>query len=92
MATLTATQARKQFFGLQTLLFEDHVPVEIQFKKGNAVLLGKDDYENLLEHLYILSDSEVVSRMKNIDHEPRNEYISLEALQYELEHRNSQTG
>jgi antitoxin YefM len=54
MSAITATEARKNFFPLVEQVNEDHTPVEIVSKHGNAVLISKDDYDAMVETSYLL--------------------------------------
>lgn len=55
MITTTVTNFRKNLFGTieQTIKFNE--PVNISTKSGNAVLISEDDYNGLMETLYLLS-------------------------------------
>lgn len=55
MTAITATDARKALFPLIEQVNEDHTPVEIVSKRGNAVLISKDDYDAMVETAYLLS-------------------------------------
>ena len=54
MSAITATEARKNLFPLVEQVNEDHTPVEIVSKRGNAVLMSKDDYDAMLETSYLM--------------------------------------
>ena len=53
--TLTATEARRQFYQLLRKSVKGHVPVKVTSKNGDAVILSEEDYEGLLETLELLS-------------------------------------
>ena len=53
--TITATEARQQFYQLLRKSVKGHVPVKITSKDGDAVILSEQDYEGLLETLELLS-------------------------------------
>lgn len=55
MSAITATDARKALFPLIEQVNEDHTPIEIVSKKGNAILISKDDYDAMVETAYLLS-------------------------------------
>lgn len=42
--TITASEARRKLFPLIEQVNEDHVPVEITSKRGNAILIAADEY------------------------------------------------
>ncbi len=52
--SITATEARKNLFPLIAKVNEDHVPVEITSRHGDAVLIARSDYDALEETAYLL--------------------------------------
>ncbi len=55
MTTVTATEARKQLYKLIDDVAESHEPVQITGKRGNAVLVGEDDWRAVQETLHLVS-------------------------------------
>jgi antitoxin YefM len=55
MTTVTATEARKQLYKLLDDVSDTHEPVQITGKRGNAVLVGEDDWRAVQETLYLVS-------------------------------------
>lgn len=55
MTTITATEARKHLYKLIDDVTESHEPVQITGKRGNAVLVGEDDWRAVQETLHLLS-------------------------------------
>lgn len=55
MKTLTATDARKQFFSLIDDVAESHEPIQIAGKRNSAVLVSEDDWRAIQETLYLES-------------------------------------
>ena len=51
---VTASEARKTLFPLIEQVNDDHVPVEITSKRGNAVLMSLEDYQALQETAHLL--------------------------------------
>ncbi len=51
---ITATEARKNLFPLLEQVNNDRVPVEIMSRRGDAVLMAKQDYEELEEIAHLL--------------------------------------
>ncbi len=79
MQTLTATDARKNFFSLLKETLQNHGSTKIQSRTGTAVLLSEQDYEELVETAELsmipgLKDS-LDEADKNIK---KNEVYSLE--------------
>lgn len=55
MSSLPASRARADFFRLLDRVAEDHEPVTITGKRGNAVLVAEDDWRAIQETLFLLS-------------------------------------
>jgi len=55
MATVTATEARKDLYRLVDQVQKTHEPIQITGKRGNAVLLGEDDWRAVQETLFLVS-------------------------------------
>lgn len=53
----TATEARKQLYGLVDRVQETHEPVWITGKRGSAVLVSEEDWRAVQETLYLVSIS-----------------------------------
>lgn len=51
---ITASEARRDLFGLIEQVNLDHTEVEIMSKRGSAVLMSKDEYDSLVETSYLL--------------------------------------
>jgi len=52
--SMTASEARKNLFPLIEQVNNDHQPVEITSKRGDAVLMSRADYDALEETAYLL--------------------------------------
>ena len=63
MSAITATDARKNLFGLIQQVNDDHAPVEVVSKHGNAVLISKDDYDAMTETAYLLRNATGAQRL-----------------------------
>ena len=53
-AAISASEARKTMFPLIERVNEDHTPIEIVSKRGNAVLVSKEDWDSIVETNYLL--------------------------------------
>ena len=75
MAAITATEARKTFFGLIQQVNDDRSPVEVVSKHGNAVIMSKDDYDALTETAYLLRSSANAKRLiESVERARRGEF------------------
>ena len=55
MTSITATDARRQLHKLVDQVQESHEPIHITGKRGNAVLVGEDDWSAVQETLILVS-------------------------------------
>jgi antitoxin YefM len=53
--SVTATNARKEFFELIRRALRMREPVRIHHREGDLVLLAEEDYDSLIETLELLS-------------------------------------
>ena len=81
MAAITATEARKGLFGLIQRVNEDHAPVEVVSKHGNAVIMSKDDYDAITETVYLLRNPANAERLLDaIERARRGEFEQHDLL------------
>lgn len=74
MESLSASEARANLFGLVEQVNADHRPRQITSRKGDAVLLSRQDWESLQETLYLQSIPDFVESVKAAETE--NEWVS----------------
>lgn len=60
---ITASEARRDLFGLIERVNLDRTEVEIMSKRGSAVLMSKDEYDSLVETSYLLRSPKNASRL-----------------------------
>mgnify|MGYP001557608321 CR=1 FL=1 len=79
MITAKVSDYRSHLSTFHKKVISDHDPLLISGKDGNVVILPEDDYENLIETIYILRDK---LTMKSLDDTRRkvanNEFIGHE--------------
>lgn len=63
MTAISATDARKTLFPLIQQVNDDHTPVEIVSKHGNAVLVSKEDWDSMEETAYLLRSPANAARL-----------------------------
>ncbi|MEV6755879.1 type II toxin-antitoxin system prevent-host-death family antitoxin [Streptomyces sp. NPDC051214] len=51
---MSASEARKDLFPLIKRVNDDHTPVRISSKNGDAVLMSSEDYDSWQETVYLL--------------------------------------
>ncbi len=55
MTSVSATEARKRLYALIDEVGQSHEPVQINGKRGNAVLLSEEDWRAIQETLHLVS-------------------------------------
>ena len=55
MASINVTEARANLFSLVKRAGEDHEPILITGKHGNAILVAEDDWKAIQETLFLVS-------------------------------------
>lgn len=81
MSAITASDARRNLFGLIQQVNEDHASVEVVSKHGNAVLLSKSDYDALTETAYLLRNAKGAQRLlAALERARRGEFEAHELL------------
>ena len=82
MTAISASEARRNLFGLIARVNADHVPVEVVSKHGNAVLIAKDDYDAMVETAYLLRNAKGAQRLlASLERAQRGEFAAHELLE-----------
>jgi prevent-host-death family protein len=55
MTSMTATQARADFYRLLDQAAESHEPIQITGKRSNAILVSEEDWRSIQETLFLVS-------------------------------------
>lgn len=73
MSIKPATEARANLYRLIDEVRASHEPIIITGKRGNAVLVGEDDWRSIQETLYLSSMPGMVESIKAAAAEPLDE-------------------
>lgn len=73
MATTNVTELRKNLFSTVDSVIKFNEPVQVTTKNGNAILLSEEDYNALLETVYLMSQPGLVSKIKEGEKERTSE-------------------
>ena len=73
MATTNVTELRKNLFSTVDSVIKFNEPVQVTTKNGNAILLSEEDYNALLETVYLMSPPGLVSKIKEGEKERASE-------------------
>lgn len=73
MYNTNVTNARANLYNLVNMAIDNSEIININTKSGNALLIGEDDYNSLVETLYIMQDGKTMEVIKeareNLDNE-----------------------
>ena len=81
MTTMTATDARREFFDVVKGATDKHQVYRIHHRRGSVVLMAEEDYESLLETMELLSTPGFRKSLKrSVAQMHRGETISFEEV------------
>lgn len=78
METTNVTELRKNIFSTIDAVIKYNEPVRVTTKNGNVVLLSEEDYNALLETVYLMSQPGLVSKIKEGEKEKVTEMSKLD--------------
>lgn len=76
MTNTNITNFRKNIYEMINNTIEYNEPINISTKNGNAIVLSEEDYNNLIETLYISSIPNLKQDIINGMNEPDDEFLS----------------
>ncbi len=82
MTNINVTNFRKDIYTLleQTINFNE--PINISTKNGNAVVLSEEDYNSLMETVYIMSVPGLKDEILKRANDEENEFVSEEEVEW----------
>ncbi len=63
MQTAKVSDYRSSLAKYHQRVMEDHDPLRVASRSGDVVILAADDYENLMETIYVLKDEATMSSL-----------------------------
>ena len=81
MTTMTATDARREFFDVVKGATDKHQIYRIHHRRGSVVLLAEDDYDSMIETMELLSTRGFrQSLKKSVEQMRKRETVSFEEV------------
>jgi PHD/YefM family antitoxin component YafN of YafNO toxin-antitoxin module len=74
---MDVTQARKELFGVMDFVLRGGRATTTS-EKGNAVLLGEEEWNGLVETLYVLSDPDTLPAVREARATPTSELETMD--------------
>ena len=82
MLNINITNFRKNIFAILEQTIKYNEPVNISTKAGNAVIISEEDYNGLMETLYLSSVPTMKERIIDGLHTPLEECLSENEVQW----------
>lgn len=82
MTNINITNFRKNIYSIIDQIIKYNEPVNICTKNGNAVIISEEDYNNLMETLYIESVPGLKEDLIKAMNEPITEYIDEDEVKW----------
>ena len=82
MITFSVTNFRKNIYNILSQTIKFNEPVNINTKDGNAVILSEEDYNGLLETLYLSNMPEVKKSIVEGLNIPSDECVSEDEVEW----------
>ena len=73
MTTINATEARADLYNVINAALDE--PIRITSKRGTVVMLSEEEWENILETLYILGVPGLAEEIKENRKLPESEFV-----------------
>ncbi len=82
MYNTNVTNARANLYNLINMAIDNNEVININTKNGNAVLISEEDYNSLIETLYLSSDPEYKKSLINGKNTPLEECVDEEEIEW----------
>lgn len=82
MLNTTITNFRKDIFKLLEQTIRYNEPVNVSTKNGNAVILSEEDYNGMIETLYLYSIPNLKENLMEDMMKPTSEFISEDEVEW----------
>ncbi|MBS9775501.1 MAG: type II toxin-antitoxin system Phd/YefM family antitoxin [Fusobacterium sp.] len=78
MTITNVTNLRKNLFSYLDNAIDYNDVININTKKGNAVIISENEYNGLLESLYLLSNPNIRERLEEVKKASKDDYEVFE--------------
>ena len=82
MTNVNVTSFRKDIYKLLENAIKYNEPINISTKNGNAIILSEEDYNSLIETLYIESIPELKKEILERADDSDNEFVGEDEVQW----------
>lgn len=82
MITLSITNFRKNIYNVLSQTIKFNEPININTKEGNAVILSEEDYNGLIESLYLSSIPKLKESIVEGLNAPESEFVREDEVEW----------
>ena len=82
MYNTNVTNARANLYNLINMAIDNNEIININTKNGNAVLISEEDYNSLIETLYLSADPEYKKSLIDGKNTPLEECVDEEEIEW----------
>ena len=82
MTITNVTNFRKNIFSMLEQTIKYNEPINISTKDGNAVVLSEEEYQGMLETIYLMSIPEMKEKLIEGKNTPLSECVSESAVEW----------
>lgn len=82
MTSTTVTNFRKNLYGMVQQTIDYDEPLTISTKTGNAVLISENEYQAMIETLYLTSIPGMEASLLEAKNEPLSEGVNAREVQW----------
>ncbi|MBN2795827.1 MAG: type II toxin-antitoxin system Phd/YefM family antitoxin [Clostridia bacterium] len=82
MLTISVSNLRKNIYNVITQTIKFNEPVHVNTKEGNAVIISEDDYNSLIETLYISSIPGMKESLLEAKNAPDHDFVNADEVEW----------
>lgn len=82
MTNINITNFRKDIYKLLEMTIKYNEPINVSTKNGNAVILSEEEYNSLIETLYIESIPELKKEIINRANDSDDEFVDEDEVEW----------
>lgn len=82
MKNIDTDALRKNLFDILEQVIKHKESVSVNTKDGKAIIISEDNYNQMMETFYLLSDPEIFDRIKETEKTPLSECIPEDKVKW----------
>lgn len=82
MTNINATNLRKKLYELLKQTIKYNEPINVSTKDGNVIIISEEDYNGLIETLYLTSSSKMKEKLINGKNVPKEDCIPAKEVKW----------